>query len=263
MCELFGLSSNKNVNVSFTWRGFLSRGNLHRDGWGVAWYSNNILDLVKEPKPATQSPIAKLLINGIRGNIIISHVRTATKGIPCYVNTHPFVRKIGDQEWVFAHNGDVSSIIEEQKFKLNNFLPLGDTDSEYAFCYIMERIQGLNNDIFKVSENIKKLADEIGNYGKFNFLLSNGKYFFAYTNRRDTLYYLIRHPPHKKVTRLVDEDFEVRLEEIKAPDEFVIIIATKPLTDEEWNPLYINNLYVFTNGKLMMKINNSHESQVD
>jgi len=105
MCELFGLSSNHDVPISFTWHGFLGRGRIHHHGWGVAWYLGGGVCLVKEPRPAPESPIARLLINGIRSSTVISHVRLASQGGPSYVNTHPFVRKLIDREWVFAHNG--------------------------------------------------------------------------------------------------------------------------------------------------------------
>ena len=50
-------------------------------------------------------------------------------------------------------------------------------------------------------------------------------------NREDTLHYLLRHPPHRGIARLLDEDYEVRLENLKASDEYASIIATEPLTD--------------------------------
>ncbi len=44
--------------------------------------------------------------------------------------------------------------------------------------------------------------------------------------------------------RLLDEDHEVMLEELKAPDEYAAIIATEPLTNEEWSPMNPGTLYV-------------------
>jgi len=257
MCELFGLSANRTVFVSFTWRGFLKRGKFNYHGWGVAWYLNNHIGLVKEPRPAHESPIAKLLVNGIRGHIVISHVRLASQGNPSYVNTHPFIRKLHGREWVFAHNGDVSGIICNTKFKLKHYFPIGETDSEYAFCYIMDNLREVSNDesIVKIAKTIWSLANKIGDYGKFNFLLSNGEYLFAYMNKLRTLYYLLRHPPHKGQVRLTDEDYEVVLKEIKAPNELAAIIATEPLTNEYWEPFEPNTLYVFYKGSAIMKVN--------
>ena len=98
------------------------------------------------------------------------------------------------------------------------------------------------------------MAEEIGRYGKFNFLLSDGEHLYAYMNRRGTLHYLLRHPPHRGPVRLLDEDYEARLEELKAPDEYAAIVATEPLTDEEWNPMNPGTLYVFYNGDLLLVV---------
>jgi len=89
MCELFVLSSNKVVGVRFTWRGFLKRGRKHRDGWGVAFYRDGTAIVIKEPLPAPNSNMAKILrdTNYVRSNIVISHVRKGTKGGKTYANT--------------------------------------------------------------------------------------------------------------------------------------------------------------------------------
>ena len=256
MCELFGLSSNKAVRVSFTWRGFRKRGRIHRDGWGVAWYlDENLVGLVKEPRPAPESPIARLMVQGVSSRIVISHVRWASKGGISYVNTHPFVRRLWGRDWVFAHNGTVLGVFESPKYKLEWCRPVGETDSEYAFCYILEKLSGLQDrGLESLAVRLWGLAEEMGRHGKFNFLLSDGEHLFAYMNERGTLHYLLRHPPHQGLVRLLDEDYEVKLEELKAPDEYAAIIATVPLTDEEWKSMRPGALHVFHNGDLLLVV---------
>ncbi|MEM3527728.1 MAG: class II glutamine amidotransferase [Candidatus Bathyarchaeia archaeon] len=39
MCELFGISCNTPVGIRFTWRGFLERGIIHKNGWGSSFLS--------------------------------------------------------------------------------------------------------------------------------------------------------------------------------------------------------------------------------
>jgi len=231
MCELFGLSSNRDVSVSFTWHGFVKRGRKHRDGWGVAWYVPKFhrrryigrgVALVKEPRPSVNSPIARLLEFGIKSNIVISHVRYATSGKPSYVNTHPFVRLLNDVEWVFAHNGDVKRI---KSVKLTHYHPVGETDSEHAFCYIMDNLVGIRNEseLFRTIFNVAREIGYYGSFNSFNFLMSNGTYLFAHTND-GRLHYLLRHPPHRGYVRLIDdEDFGIQLEEMKGDNEFAVL----------------------------------------
>jgi len=257
MCELLAISSNTPVNISFTWRGFIKRGLRNPDGWGIAFYKDDTALIYKEPKPAPESPLAHFLRNIIKSRLIISHVRWATKGRAKYSNTHPFKREVYGREWVFAHNGDVSCIVNNPDFKLEHYFPVGETDSEYAFCYMLDQIRELtrNRDysILRLSKRILQIAMKIGSHGKFNFLLSNGNELYAYMNRRQTLYYLLRHPPHRAYARLIDEDYEVNLSEIKGDNEYVVLIATKPITNEQWRPFPANELLVFRDGNLLLK----------
>jgi glutamine amidotransferase len=125
MCELFGLTCNKPVGVGFTWRGFLARGFEHKNGWGVAFYPDGFSAcVIKEPKPSTDSPMAKFLksANIVRSRIVISHVRTASRGGVAYYNTHPFVRELFGREWVFAHNGTITGEMPKPRF----YEPIGE-----------------------------------------------------------------------------------------------------------------------------------------
>lgn len=44
---------------------------------------------------------------------------------------------------VFAHNGHLPKIQEHSRFRISSFRPIGDTDSEFAFCALFERIKPL------------------------------------------------------------------------------------------------------------------------
>lgn len=136
MCELFGFSANKPVSIGFTWRGFISRGRVHRDGWGVVFYPDGrSAYLVMELRPSVYSSMASFLRakDVVRSRIVISHVRWASKGEVAYRNTHPFVRELFGKEWSFAHNGTLNSLPRPKFYE-----PVGETDSERAFCIIME-----------------------------------------------------------------------------------------------------------------------------
>jgi predicted glutamine amidotransferase len=142
MCELFGLTCNKPVSISFTWRDFMSRGLIHRDGWGVAFYPDGVsVCVIKEPRPSTDSPTAQFLksSNIIQSRIVISHVRRAGRGVVAYRNTHPFVRELFGREWVFANNGTVLGDIRYPRF----YKPVSETDSERAFCLILDELRSL------------------------------------------------------------------------------------------------------------------------
>jgi len=250
MCELFGLSANKPVNVLFTWKGFYRRGNIQPHGWGIAFYPDKSAIIFKEPLASIESGLASFIrdYKNIKGKIFISHIRYASSGSKKYMNTHPFSIKLNGKEWVFAHNGTVEKIKKE--FPLRDFKPIGETDSEYAFCLILDRIKKIMEEK-KIREIIEETAKEISQYGGFNFLLSNGECLFAFWSGHNSLYYLERKPPYKDFkVRLEDEDFSVTLSEMKDPDEKTVLISTKPLTDEKWIKFKPNKLYEFKEGEI-------------
>lgn len=222
---------------NFTIREFHHRGKGNPHGWGFAFYQDGDWKIIKEPSSLSAKDIKDEQFK-FKSKTIIGHVRFISCGSQSHLNTHPF--KINN--WAFAHNGTVSGIMEDLQFALTAFKPEGKTDSEYAFCYLLEKI---GNEPENIKEVLEMEAQKIRQYGKFNFLLSNGETLFAYGD--DRLYYVQRKAPFNTVT-LIDDQYSVNLNEIKSPDERAIIIATEPLTvNEKWKR--INGLKVFKGGK--------------
>lgn len=237
MCQLLGVSSNKKVDIQFTIREFHHRGKGNPHGWGFAFHQNGDWKIIKEPTSLSAKDINDEQFK-FRSKAIIGHVRFISCGNQSHLNTHPF--KIN--KWAFAHNGTVNGIMKDPQFALTTFKPEGKTDSEYAFCYLLEKI---GNEPEDIKEVLEIEAQKIRQYGRFNFLLSDGETIFAYGD--DRLYYVQREAPFEEVT-LKDEQYSINLKEIKAPDEKAIIIATEPLTvNEKWKR--INGLKVFKGGK--------------
>ncbi|ENN96679.1 glutamine amidotransferase [Methanocaldococcus villosus KIN24-T80] len=250
MCELLGICFNKKVNVRLSLNSFKQRSDMHPNGWGIAFYPDEFVRVIKEPIKMNDALLANCIrwIN-IKSKIFIAHIRKASAGKVSYVNTHPFVRKLDDKEIVFAHNG---TLYDYWDLELDEFYPIGETDSEYAFCYLLSQIK--NNKI-NYGEGFDALLDilyEINSCGPFNCLFSDGEYLFAYKDyegKRD-LYFLKRTPPYKPI-KLIDEDYTVNLGDIKNPKEEGFIIATNPLTNENWQHFKNGELIVFKNWEMI------------
>jgi glutamine amidotransferase len=239
MCQLLGLSSNKDVDIQLTLREFQHRGEENPHGWGFAFCLKGKWKIIKEPKSLKYEDIQSEKFK-FKSKIIIGHVRSMSCGKQSHPNTHPF--QIG--KWVFAHNGTVKEIMKLKEFKLTKFKPEGDTDSEYAFCYLIEKIDKENNPE-KIKEILKFEAEKIKKYGAFNFVLSDGEILYAYGD--NSLYYVKRKAPFQEVT-LKDDQYTIHLAEIKSPDEEAILIATEPFTiNEQWQKF--SGLKIFKSGK--------------
>jgi len=64
MCELFALSSRLPTTVRFSLERFARHGGLegpHKGGWGIAYYVDGDVRLVKEPSPAADSACVRFM----------------------------------------------------------------------------------------------------------------------------------------------------------------------------------------------------------
>lgn len=253
MCELLGMECNVPTDITFSFSGLSSRGGKHgphSDGWGLALYEGRVARLFLDPEPAANSPLARFVReHPIKTLLAIAHVRKKTRGHVALANTHPFVREMWGRHFVFAHNGTIK---RARDLKLGRYRPIGNTDSEYAFCALLA---ALMHDFPKGPPPSRELADaiaghagRIGKHGTFNMLLGDGSQLFARCSTK--LHYIIRKAPFKKAT-LCDEDLCVDFAEVTTPHDRVAVVATMPLTrDEVWTAGEPNTLWVFRKGAL-------------
>nr|MBA2815560.1 Phosphoheptose isomerase [Candidatus Pantoea persica] len=52
-------------------------------------------------------------------------------------NTHPFTRELWGRNWTYAHNGQLKGYRQRET---GHFRPVGETDSEKAFCWILHKL---------------------------------------------------------------------------------------------------------------------------
>lgn len=255
MCELLGLSFNQPVRPSLSFRAFRHRGRNNPHGWGIAYYPDESVQVIKEPIEAGRSQLSEFIKNypKIKSKIIIAHVRYTSGTSITHKNTHPFQRELNGKEFVFAHNGTLDNY---KDLKTGRFKPVGETDSEYAFCHILNSMeeQNINVKDWRI-EDFKWLhtkLKEINNYGRFNCLFSDGEYLFCYYDKDgyNGLCFVQRIAPFTTV-RLVDEDFEINLAEEKEHTQKGFIVATRRLTDERWENFSPGELIVFRDGDMV------------
>jgi glutamine amidotransferase len=238
----------------FSFAGLANRGGTHGphvDGWGLALYDGKLARIFLEPTPAATSALAKFVRDHpIKTLLAIAHVRRRTRGPNSVVNTHPFSRELWGRHWVFAHNGTVR---QTRRLALGRFHPIGETDSEHAFCALLGALDHEFRDYprstAELAAAIAKHAKRIGGHGTFNMLLADGTHLYARCATR--LHYIIRQAPFKKAT-LCDDDVCVDFAAVTTPNDRVAIVATRPLTrDETWTAGAPGTLWVFRAGKLV------------
>lgn len=248
MCQLLGMNANTPTDVMFSFTGLATRADEHKDGFGIAFFEDKGLRLFVDPQSALDSPVAEMVRRyPIKSDNVIAHIRKATQGHVALENCHPFVRELWGRYWVFAHNGDLKDFHPRLH---GAFRPVGSTDSERAFCWLMQELAKAHAGvptIDELSRTLRELLPAPHAHGTFNLLLSNGQALWAHGSTR--LYWLQRRHPFGRA-RLADEDLSVDFGALTTPNDRVAVVATEPLTaDESWQPFAAGELRVFVGGE--------------
>lgn len=263
MCDLLGLSFNVPITAKISLDVFQQRGQANPDGWGLAFYRNEKLQIIKEAQSATNSSLYDFMEKYTHSRTIISHVRRSTRGIPSYLNTHPFYRHVRtdfvDSEFAFAHNGTLTQL---EKLRFEKYKPLGETDSEQAFCHILEVLSERVTAVwaehdFKVIEGgLHEIND-----GKntLNCIFSDGSYLFCYSDENDHnngLRFTKQIAPFGSIELVGQEEdrlgsVELRSEIPSALDQSGYLISTRILTSGDWVEFTEGELIVFKDGQIV------------
>jgi glutamine amidotransferase len=247
MCQLLGMNGNTPTDIVFSFTGFSTRADEHKDGFGVAFFEGRGVRCFVDAQSARVSPVADMVRRyPIKSDNVIAHIRKATQGRVALENTHPFVRELWGRYWVFAHNGDLKGFAPRLHAA---YRPVGDTDSERAFCWLLQELNKAHASVPNVDElsnTLAELVPAIAAHGTFNFMLSNGQALWAHCATH--LHYLVRQHPFASAV-LQDEDLRVNFAEVTTPADRVAVIVTEPLTrDEAWTALAPGALKVFLDG---------------
>jgi len=253
MCELLGMSANVPTDICFSFTGLMQRGGRtgpHKDGWGIAFYEGRGIRTFHDPEPSVASPLAELVRrHPIKSHVVISHIRQANVGAVCLANTHPFARELWGRMWAFAHNGQLDQRIFD--LPLSFYRPIGTTDSEYAFCWLLGEVRRVfpepPADYPELIAFIRERCDRLRELGIFNMLLSDSSHLLAYCSSK--LSWITRCAPFGKAS-LTDAEMVVDFCQETRPSDVVSVVATVPLTDDEvWTELQAGELLLLKDGR--------------
>ena len=252
MCELLGMSANVPTDICFSFRGLVRRGGAtgpHADGWGIAFYEGKGCQFFHDPQASAASEIARFLCShSIRSRTVISHIRRANRGRVALENTHPFSRELWGRCWTFAHNGQLKGI---KRWPLSHTRPIGSTDSEHAFCWLLDQLRERWSRPPSPSALFRALRQQtraLAERGVFNMLLSDGQTLYCHCGTH--LAWITRRAPFG-TAQLIDDEMTVDFASETTPTDVVTVIATRPLTrNETWTVLSSGDLIAFRDGEI-------------
>ncbi|MDP1967292.1 MAG: class II glutamine amidotransferase [Reyranella sp.] len=263
MCELFCLSARLPAQATFSLKHFAAHGapnGRNIDGWGVGFHDGRDVRLYKEPEPAEDSPwMVFIEERALSTKLLISHIRRATMGANSHANSQPFMRELGGRMHLFAHNGGFDTIASKFAASGHRFHPVGETDSEMAFCLLLHRLaplwEGAAPPLAARHAAFEAFAAEMRPLGIANFLYSDGDFVFGHGHRRTQADAIVappglwcrhRHragtpaPPGVAITAGAGDG-----------DQEITLLASVPVTEGDWRPLGEGEIVVVAAGELV------------
>ena len=137
------MECNVPTDIVFSFTGFAMRGGKtgpHADGWGVALYEGKFAHTFLEPKPACTSAMAEFIRqHPIKTLLSIAHVRKKTRGARHRPEHAPVqARAVGAPLGVRPQRHPAP---HQARASCTTDLPIGETDSEHAFCWMLQRLR--------------------------------------------------------------------------------------------------------------------------
>jgi glutamine amidotransferase len=157
-----------------------------------------------------------------------------------------------------AHNGDLKGEIPQGA----RYRPFGTTDSEAAFCWILEQLDRARvdpDDAGALFALLHHCAAQLAKRGTFNALISNGQWLFATATTR--LHWLTRRAPFRTAT-LADAPLQVDFSALTTAHDVVTILSTEPLTtDEQWHPFQLGESMLLIDGEIRQRSSAATQQQ--
>lgn len=234
-------------------------------GWGMAWYPGQGASalVVKDPTSISENPMTKLLSDWERfeSTVFICHLRGAARTLQ-EQDTHPFSRSYARRDWVLAHNGDLFVNLG-QALPLGEdpvFEPIGRTDSEHAFCWMLSQFrQRKARRLAEVGWSaLGEMFRSLDAMGTANFLLTDGIDLAAYSDSEgyNPLHWARFLPPHERLV-FESEDLLVDLDDAIDRSRAVGLVATRPMSESGWRAMQAGQLLVMRRGTVI------HDSHAD
>lgn len=147
---------------------------------------------------------------------------------------------------VFAHNGHLGDALPVEAARTWRFQPIGETDSEVAFCLLMERLATSRNleaggTSSRLFEEFARFSREMRDHGPANIMYASDGRLLVHADRRTQRPGVIEPPGLWMLQRQCNMPSEPALAgggvNVAGAALNVVLIASVPLTSEPWRPL--------------------------
>lgn len=269
MCELLAMSCRHPARLTFSLAALAGRARLpskNQDGWGLAYYQGRDVAHYRDTTSADRSPLVDWLMHhGPASQTVIGYIRHSTQGDITLANTGPFLRELNGRMHSFAHNGNLHCSDAFRAFQSGRFQPVGETDSEMAFCALLEKIAALPKEAEGVASLdarmavLSDMARQLRGCGPCNFLYGDGDALFVHADQRYQDSTGVISPPALHLFECGTHDIPRLVCEAESPvaanDQKVILLASVPLSEHSWQAMDRGQLLALRDGAIVARTN--------
>lgn len=267
MCELLAMSCRHPARLTFFLAALAGRARVpgrNQDGWGLAYYQGRDVALYRGTTSADEHPLVDwLLHHGPATHTAIGYIRNSTQGSVVLANTGPFTRELNGRVHAFAHNGNLRCasrfcIVGGRRYK-----SIGETDSELAFCELLENIASLPtgpDGLASLDARMNVVAEAASRFrdcGPSSFVYSDGDALFIHADQRYQSATGVIAPPALHMFECSSNEALGLVCEAEPPfrtdDQQVILVATVPLSGHAWQPLARGQVLALRDGAIVGK----------
>jgi glutamine amidotransferase len=193
MCDLFALCASRNYGAAASLPLFAARGRRNVHGWGIGFFRQDHPVVEKSGEQVFQDgrlhASFQRLARVVASPIILAHIRYRSSGQVDECHAHPFSLDFWGQSWIFAHNGEARAIEPYRSRHTPTLEASSDSARTFEFLrdYFVDALPRRQYTPFRqiLQEALSALIREYP--GEYNFLLTNGRFLWAFTNHRQFL----------------------------------------------------------------------------
>ncbi|EGF92768.1 glutamine amidotransferase class-II family protein [Asticcacaulis biprosthecium C19] len=232
----------------------------HTLGWGLTWYpgDNKGAVVAKDPSARDTKSLRGAMHDwdSFRSTVFFCKVRGAATGYT-HLETQPFSRAFAGQDWVFMHNGDLDkTALNKLHFNKSIFLePMGRTDSEAAFCFLLGKVQDYGARTLAEVDHQVLLSWflQLDDLGSADMILSDGTTvaaFFGSQSVETQLYYSRIKPPHSEAGYHSDSA-TFALNNPRDTFRTALVFSSTPFHRGDWKPMQKGQLIIARRGAIV------------
>jgi len=228
-------------------------------GWGFGWYPNDnqAAIVTKDPVAHRKSILTDAIVDwsNFRSTVFVCKVQSPSTD-HTHHDTQPFSRSYAGRDWLFVHRGHLDkSQLNRLKVQKSRLLePLGKTDSEAAFCYLLSMVRQSDArflaDVSPV--DLLKWFQKFDKFGEADMCFTDGLSVVCYrgTQSCQDVFFTRIQPPHV-VSQFDSPSLSLGFDDGRDCFRTVLVFSSVAFGEGDWQSMKPGQLVVAKRGAIV------------